>query len=217
MDNHDGDQQVDPLLVETWLAARSVARGLPAPVADNGGWRVDTRLPTEAQRYVFASVTKGFHELAAAISDPLVFLKLCAPEAAMRAVLPDRWQVHGGGYLMTLDHQRGDVLRLPAGYEIEISTVGTVTSARILTKDGALAASGFAAETDRAFVYDRIVTAPPYRRQGLGVAIMNALGAARRSHQAKQVLVATADGRTLYSRLGWVVQSSYSTAFIGSN
>ena len=32
----------DPTLVRGWLAARSLARGLPAPVADHGGWRVDT-------------------------------------------------------------------------------------------------------------------------------------------------------------------------------
>jgi hypothetical protein len=32
---------VDPQLLRAWLTARSVSRGLPAPVPDHGGWRVD--------------------------------------------------------------------------------------------------------------------------------------------------------------------------------
>jgi GNAT superfamily N-acetyltransferase len=205
-------QFADPHLLEAWLAGRSLSRGLPAPVADSGGWRVDTGLPTETRRYLFASVTQGLYDLAASIIDPLVFLKLCAPAAAMRAIMPERWQVQETGYLMTVDHAPEQVRRLPAGFEMDISTTGPVTSVRIVTVDGTLAASGYAAESDRAFVYDRIRTEPPYRRLGLGLALMTALGRARRSPDAQQVLVATSDGRGLYSRLGWVVRSPYSTA-----
>jgi hypothetical protein len=36
------DQGVDPALLEAWLSARSIARGLPLPIPDQGGFRVDT-------------------------------------------------------------------------------------------------------------------------------------------------------------------------------
>ncbi|WP_430984552.1 hypothetical protein, partial [Escherichia coli] len=45
---------VDRELIAGWLHARSVARALPTPVADHGGWRVDTRSEQEWCRYVFA-------------------------------------------------------------------------------------------------------------------------------------------------------------------
>lgn len=209
-------QPLNPLLVKGWLTARSIARGLPAPVDDRGGWRVDTGLATETQRYVFAGVTDGLQNLAETISSPLVFLKLCASEAAVRAVLPARWQIVGGSYLMTLEGQAGEQPSLPSGYAMDVSKVGSVVAARIVTEEGALAASGFAAEADGAFVYDRIVTEPAHRRRGLGAAIMKALGSTRRSAEASQVLVATEDGRALYSTLGWIIQSPYTTAVVTS-
>ncbi|HLY07000.1 MAG TPA: hypothetical protein VKR31_14740, partial [Rhizomicrobium sp.] len=41
---------VDPFLLESWLRARSLSRGLPQPVADSGGLRVDSGLPNETRR-----------------------------------------------------------------------------------------------------------------------------------------------------------------------
>jgi hypothetical protein len=43
---------------------------------------------------------------------------------------------------------------------------------------------------------------------------MTALGGARRSPSAPQILVATEDGRKLYTRLGWSVYSPYATVAI---
>jgi GNAT superfamily N-acetyltransferase len=91
-----------------------------------------------------------------------------------------------------------------------------VTAARILGRDGELAASGFAAETEAAFVYDRIVTEPPHRRRGLATALMQALGSARHGDQSRQVLVATEEGRPLYAAMGWTLKSYYTTAAIDS-
>jgi GNAT superfamily N-acetyltransferase len=64
------------------------------------------------------------------------------------------------------------------------------------------------------FIYDRIETSPEHRRKGLGNTIMNALKAHRKSTNAPQLLVATEDGRGLYTSLGWSVLSPYSTAVI---
>ena len=65
-----------------------------------------------------------------------------------------------------------------------------------------------------AFVFDRIETAPSHRRKGLGMAVMHALGSARRLASNPQLLVATEDGRALYARLGWTVITPVATAVI---
>jgi predicted GNAT family acetyltransferase len=64
------------------------------------------------------------------------------------------------------------------------------------------------------FIYDRIVTDPLHRRRGLATALIGALGATRRSRASREILVATQDGRALYSALGWTLYSHYMTAFI---
>ena len=45
---------MDTHLLSAWLSACSIARGLPLPVLEHGGWRVDTSLPNELRRHVFA-------------------------------------------------------------------------------------------------------------------------------------------------------------------
>jgi len=89
-----------------------------------------------------------------------------------------------------------------------------VSEARIYSETGALAASGYAAETQEVFIYDRIVTEPLHRRKGLGLAIMITLHAAKQHPSVPELLVATKDGRALYSTLGWETISPYSTASI---
>jgi len=208
---------VDPLLVKRWLSARSVARGLPPPVPDHGGLRVETALPNETRRYVFACPTDGLRELAKAVSLPRIFLKLCGSAEEMRVLVPSRWQIQPASYMMTHEGAIGGQIQLPKGYGIELSKAGSVTAARILAAGNDIAASGVAAEADGVFIYDRIVTHAAHRRRGLGRAIMAALGSARNSSAAKQVLVATEDGRGLYSRLGWTIHSPYTTAVIPLN
>ena len=43
---------VDPQILFSWLAGRSIARGLPAPFAEQGGFRVDTNTDAEVRRLV---------------------------------------------------------------------------------------------------------------------------------------------------------------------
>jgi GNAT superfamily N-acetyltransferase len=213
----DSLPRVDPLLVKRWLVARSVARGLPPPVPDHGGLRVETALPNETRRYIFACPTGGLGELAKAVSLPRIFLKLFGSAEEMRVLVPSRWQIQAASYMMTYEGEIGGQIQLPAGYEIELSKTGSVTRARILATGDDIAASGVAAEVDGVFIYDRIVTHAAHRRRGLGRAIMAALGSARHSSAAEQVLVATEDGRGLYSRLGWTIRSPYTTAVIPFN
>lgn len=208
----DPAPSIDPALVRGWLAARSLARGLPQPVADHGGWRVDTGLPTETCRHVFAHVCPGLRTLADRIDAPLVFLKLCAGRDLLRALLPPRWHVEPPNRMMVRDGPPGRPPPLPTGYRADLSMAGAVAQARIVAPDGDLAASGHAAGLDGVFVYDRIVTAEAHRRRGLGTVVMAMLGTARRSPDARQVLVATDAGAALYATLGWRVYAPYTTA-----
>ncbi len=205
---------VDARLIEGWLKARSAARALPMPVADHGGWRVDTASKTEIRRYVFAVPSEGLRVLGEEITVPRIYLKLCASENTMRRMLPDRWELQSGTYVMTIASDRLPDFGLPAGYTHTIFASGNTLALRILSGTGQLAASGFAAELDGVFAYDRILTDAAHRRLGLGRAVMALLGAARRSATSRQVLVATEDGRALYETIGWAVVAPYTTAVL---
>lgn len=206
--------RVDADLVARWLAARSIARGLPAPIAEAGGWRVDTRSEVEWCRYVFATANSGLVDLAHAIEQPRIFLKLCAEDGVLAALLPERWTLAPHSWLMTTDVAPPEP-PCPEGYTptIEHMTSGAIKLS-IVAADGALAASGYAAEANGVFVYDRIKTSVEHRRRGLGRALMALLRSQRASHRSREVLVATEQGRALYTTLGWRVHAPYATAFI---
>lgn len=202
---------VDSIMLHAWLTARSIARELPMPVPDRGGFRVDTNSPEEVRRWVFPQVTAGLVELGRTIGAARHLLKLCGTADELRAALPPDWQLHPPAYFM-IAAQEWTERRLPAGYTLEIMRKDAVIEARAKSGAGGLAASGYAAETQHAFIYDRIVTAAEHRRKGLGHALMTALSQARQNANTPQLLVATEDGRSLYLSLGWRTLSPYSTA-----
>jgi GNAT superfamily N-acetyltransferase len=204
---------VDPVLVRGWLAARSLSRGLPAPVADHGGWRVDTGGAIECCRYVFAETGPGLTALLATIEEPGVFVKLCADADTFRALLPPHWTITDANCMMVPERAALTPPVVPPGYRLATVRNGGVTHATIAAPDGGLGASGHAAELDGIFVYDRIVVEDAHRRRGLGRALMRALGA-HCTPTSRQVLTATAMGAALYATLGWRVYAPYTTATI---
>lgn len=202
----------DPTLLRAWLVARSVARRLPEPVDDFGGLRVDTNSEKEVCRWVFADAVEAIGRLAETLHEPRQLIKLCGTADDLAAVLPRSWTVEGGRWFMALDANLEALGPIPTAYRLEQSQEGAVTKVVIRTDGGEVAASGFAAETADAFVYDRIETDVRHRRRGLARAVMEALGSCRQSPSARQLLVATAEGERLYSSLGWRRLSAYSTA-----
>ncbi len=206
--------RIDPSLVLAWQTAHSVARDAPAPVHDRGGFRVDTDSEKDVKRWVFPELCDGLREIAHDIVVPRHYLKLCGTNDELRSNVPARWEVQPESYFMTATAAVVDTRPLPEGYRMALHRVGPVTRALVIAADGDLAASGCAAETADAFVYDRIETAQDHRRKGLGVAVMGALASARRSLTTPQFLVATEDGRQLYARLGWTVLAPFATATI---
>ncbi len=198
-------------LIRTWLAARSLARGLPAPVDEFGAYRVDVHSAEEVRRWVFPAVSPGLGQLARTITQPRHLIKLCGEPRDLLAALPPGWQLAARGHVMS--GPGGMQARpSPAGYRTRVTSAAGVTAVQILAPDGALAASGHAAELDGVFIYDRIVTEPAHQRRGLGRLLMQQLGACKRDAQATELLVATDQGRALYEALGWSVLSAFSTA-----
>ncbi|PHV37012.1 GNAT family N-acetyltransferase [Janthinobacterium sp. BJB304] len=213
MEEQENAHLLEPGLLAAWLAARSIARGLPLPVPEHGGWRVDTRLPGEIRRHVFSGPVPGISALASSIHGPHIFIKMCGSGEQLLRLLPPRWQLLPGGFFMS--HEGGmHASALPAGYQLDVTRSHAITTARILGGDGCVAASGHAVEHAGVFVFDRIVTEAAHRRRGLGRALIAALAARQRSASARRVLVATEDGAKLYASLGWQIDSPYSTATI---
>jgi len=198
-------------LIAAWLAARSVARGLPAPVADCGGYRVDVNEADEIQRWVFPAVSEELAALARSISRPAYLVKACAAPEELRAALPAGWQLRAPGYFMAGPDLPHALPVCPPSYTLETLRSGAVTEVRIWSGTGELAASGYAAETGHIFIYDRIVTAPAHQRRGLGRLLMATLRKAKQGAATPERLVATEQGRALYEALGWRTLSEFST------
>jgi GNAT superfamily N-acetyltransferase len=208
-----GDRGVDPHLLKAWLSARSVARGLPLPIPEHGGFRVDTNSDSETVRWVFPGIGPGLLGLARSIDKPRHFLKLCGKGCELKTNLPENWTLHSPGYFMQL-FGPVDEHRLVEGYTVRLAYNAMVSEARIYHEDGTLAANGYAAETPDAFIYDRIVTHPEHRRKGLARTLMMTLRSTRQRLDNPQLLVATEMGRRLYRSLGWETISPYATASI---
>ncbi len=202
---------VDSGLIAAWLHARSRARGLPLPVADRGGWRVDTGSDVETCRHVFAEAGPGLCATGEAIDTPRIFIKLAGPPQTLLANLPPRWRIDMVSGVMA---GPGVTLAapLPDGYRIEVEASDTVVAVCV-TADCSIAASGRAARHDGVFIYDQIATAAEHRRRGLGRAVMAALGEHRRPGE-RELLTATAGGAALYATLGWTMVSPWSTAVV---
>jgi GNAT superfamily N-acetyltransferase len=206
---------LDDALLFGWLAARSIARGLPAPVADHGGFRVDTGGEVEIRRWAFTRPGNGLSELGHLLDAPGHFLKLCGTGEQLLALLPPRWRLQNEpGYVMRGPETQSPTAALPADYVLQLKRDSRGSRVVILASDGALAASGTAAEAAGVFVYDRIITEPDHRRRGLGRVVMAALRETRGGDAATELLVATDDGRALYATLGWTVVSPFATAEI---
>ncbi|WP_423606584.1 GNAT family N-acetyltransferase [Sphingomonas sp. MS122] len=203
---------MSPTLLFGWLAARSAARGLPAPVADHGGFRVDTAGEIEICRWAFTQVGDGLSALGRTLDAPGYFLKLCGNGEDLLAALPSRWRLKEPGYFMRGPAFSPPPVALPAGYALQLQRDARVTRVAILAPDGQLAASGSVAEAADVFIYDRIITDPGHRRKGLGRAVMAALRDAKADSAVPELLVATDEGRALYATLGWTVLSPFATA-----
>ncbi len=203
---------VPPGMLEAWLAGRSLARQLPLPVAAGSGFRVETNSEAELRRWIFPAADPQIATVAQTIANPREPIKACIGAPALAGFLTSQWDVQETGFFMRL---RGGaaVAQTPDGFVARIEDRGRAGMVEILSDAGELAARGYWGRTADAFVYDRIVVEPDFRRRGLGRSLMGLIGQSRSDEAAPQLLVATDAGRLLYLALGWEVLSPYSTAF----
>ena len=203
--------RVDRAWLHAWLEGRSLARGLPMPVADRGGWRVETGSASEVRRWVLAGLSP---EVAALASKHLPghAIRATVESEHLRAALPDSWVLGPPTYCMRGPDAATPPVALPPGFSLELRKEGPVARAFVLDPEGMLAASGHAGAGRQAYVYDRIVTQDEFRRQGLGRAVMAALREVKPDAALPDLLVATAAGRELYEKLGWETLGPYASA-----
>ncbi|MBQ5949230.1 GNAT family N-acetyltransferase [Massilia sp. ST3] len=207
------DATVTLALIERWLTGRSLARGLPLPVQDGGGLRVEVGSAVEVRRHVFLDAGTALQACAAQIDASHIFLKAPVEPEAMRAVLPPHWTVDSPGYLMRGPAKMTGNAESPPGYRITAEAEHGGQIVRVLHAGGGLAASGRVAVHANCAVFDQIVTEESHRRLGLGTVVMLALDAlAGIACVTERLLVATDAGRALYERLGWQVLAPWSTA-----
>jgi GNAT superfamily N-acetyltransferase len=209
----------DPHLVESWAAGWALSRGTPPPVRTAGALRIDVGLPQHRTRYIFAECSEDVRRLADTIHDPFVFIKVCASPESVQQQLPSHWATERLGFMMTqLPAQTPEQPALVDGYLVEVQMSPPVLVVQVSDSSGLVAAKGRAALVNQFAVYDQIETHEAHRRRGLGKAVMHALRETALSHGVDRgLLVATPDGRALYTTLGWQLHSLYTTAHIPEN
>ncbi|RJL33163.1 GNAT family N-acetyltransferase [Bailinhaonella thermotolerans] len=198
-------------IVEAWVRGWAASRGTSAPVAVPGGFLIEVGLPGHVARYVLAEYDRSaVHDLAASVTVPGTWIKVCADPAEV--TLPAGWEIQPADHMMTgpLD----PVAPVPpAPYSLRVAAEGDVTVAEVRAPDGEVAARGRLARSGGYGIPDQIRTEPAHRRRGLGGVVMRALTASAHSGGARTgVLVATLEGRALYETLGWTLRSLVTAA-----
>jgi len=204
---------VDFALITRWLTGWSLSRGVPLPSPLDGGLVVEVGMPEQLRRHVFLDAGQALQACADRIHDPCIFLKAAVEPEVLRQALPARWHIESPGYLMMGPAQGATTAAMPQGYQAIFEIEHGAHLVRLMHESGELAASGRVALHGRTAIFDRIETAESHRRRGLGSAVMQSLDTlARQAGVNERLLVATEDGRALYTRLGWRVISPWSTA-----
>lgn len=202
-------------ILEAWTKGWALARGVAPPVREREGFRTDPDWPEQKRRYVFEEPNAGFKALAHEITDPHIFLKVCAAPEQVKKWLPSRWVIQSPRFLMTcfkpMHKAPGP---LPEGYTLHVEKQEAVSVVSILHHNTTVAI-GRMVVVGEYTIYDRIETIPEHRRLGLASMVMLKLEElAMDQGGRKGLLVATDEGKRLYENLGWTNYSPYTTAVI---
>ncbi|MFL1377549.1 MULTISPECIES: GNAT family N-acetyltransferase [unclassified Nocardiopsis] len=201
-----------PDLVRRWQRGWGTARSLPEPTEVDGALRVHFGFEHRHDEYVLLdadgapdTIGAAARRVAASPHTDWLTVPTTAPdktalllEEAGLAVDP------GTETLMSIDLDDHPVLDPPRPYHATAGRARAVIRVRVSTAQGEEAASGVMGIADDDAVADSIVTEPDHRRRGLGGAVMSALAEhARRAGATHGLLVASPQGRHLYTSLGW--------------
>lgn len=193
-----------------WAFGYCAARGYARPVAATISpalW-FDAGKPDQAGRFILGDTSgEAVAAAFAAVDAPYIYVDIAAPRDAILPHIPPRWQPRDPMWLMAAGADLPAARPTP-DFTIEVAEGPDRFEAVARDADGTLAARGVLGIHGTVAVYDQIVTEAQFGRRGLGSAIMAELGrrAAGRGVTTR-LLVATADGKALYERLGWTLRS----------
>jgi hypothetical protein len=205
--------------IEKWLKGWALSRELPLPTKFKSGFKVDVGYKEQKIRYVFPNLNEDFIELANSITEPWVFLKVCAAPDTLKNLLPTRWVIQPQGYMMSnSQHMIEKKVNLNDKYKIEFEQYNSTYVIKIITKNGDLAAIGRVILVDDLAIYDRIATDINHKRNGLATVLMKELEKIALSKGIyNNFLVATEEGKLLYESLGWELSCLYTSIVIPDN
>jgi GNAT superfamily N-acetyltransferase len=202
-------------LLAAWGRGWTVTRGAPAPEAlGDGAWRIAVGLPGHRVRDLLPDwPAERMQAWAHAAERPGAWIKALIDPAALG--LGPAWQRHAPEYLMSAALLDAEAPPLVAGYRAELLQRGDRLECRLRAADGEIAARAFVGLAGRHAVFDQVVTEAAHRRLGLGRQAMARLTEAARAQGADTgLLVATEEGRALYTALGWRVDSLMTAASV---
>src|SRR5690349_466920 len=136
----------DPGLLAIWTRGWAATRGVGPPVRDGAAWRIEVGAPDQVRRFVFDRMGPEVGAMAASITEPLVFLKVCAEASEVLAGLGPRWSLRPAGHLMRLERPMPSLPETD-GPAPEVTREGGVIFAR-LRMGGEVIAEGRAARID---------------------------------------------------------------------
>ena len=205
----------NPELIATWLKGWALAHDTALPTPCGNGWHVEVGLPDQTARYVFAAPEPAFWQLVETLTEPLIYLKVCASHDQIRHLFPARWTTEHRGFMMIRERAPLPVRPLPVDYHLTLYERSAGMTCNLDAADGTLAAFGSVVMADDMAVYDRIRTEKAHQRKGLGSVVMTTLQqGAHDMGRRRDMLCATDAGRALYETLGWQVHSPYTSAVI---
>ncbi|MDE3722115.1 GNAT family N-acetyltransferase [Nocardiopsis sp. N85] len=204
-------------LVRRWQRGWGTARSLSPPVEEDGALRVHFGFAHRHDEYVLLDVDREpdtIRAVAARVLDSphtdWVTVPTTVPDKTT-LLLQEAGLAVDPGYetLMDVDLEDHPVIEPPRPYGVTVGKARAVIRVRITTPQGDEAASGAVGVGDDDAVADAIVTEPEHRRRGLGGAVMSALAEhARRAGATRGVLMASSEGRHLYTSLGWSTRAT---------
>ena len=201
--------------LDAWVRCWVLARGASGAVRTPHWWWVPTGTARERCRWVLTTASVGAVRAAAAEAGSATdHVKTAGDPATWLPHLGPGWEPEPPTWLMTRILDPVHRPPAPAGYRVEVAAAGGTSTVTVHAGDGNLAAGGHAAVVGAHATFDRIVTEPGHRRRGLGSLVMTHLAAAAHDGGARSaVLVASAEGRALYTTLGWRTRSPITGAY----
>ncbi|WP_306368487.1 GNAT family N-acetyltransferase [Nocardiopsis sp. CC223A] len=206
-----------PDLVRRWQRGWGTARSLPEPTEVDGALRVHFGFEHRHDEYVLLDADGDPDTIPAAAERVLasehtdwLTVPTTAPDKTALLLQEAGLEVDPGTEtLMSADLDEHPVLDPPRPYRATVGRARAVIRVRISTAQGEEAAGGVMGVVDDDAVADSIVTEPDHRRRGLGAAVMSALAEhARRAGAVHGLLVASPQGRHLYTSLGWAPRAT---------